>query len=727
MKCNIEFDLLEHETVRTDAISFLPDPSRGETGTLAVFAPGYTSEKSQLLSWGTGLAALGVPTLIFDLPGHYLGNLHPLGSFEDFKNHTPHLFARGLETLRERAGERGREAYQVVLGGHSLGSLMAAEAIRLPDFSSMARLLIGVGLSASPANGTHIFETDLYRETLEVRKQLVAPCLSPDRIIPWIKEDKANVSLSGETVFSVDREGRPGRGPFERGASRRHSAPEGQSGDDEGRAPVGSSPTGCRRDSHLQPPEEGLAVGAHPTRGGQREPMSYFDWQMERFREGGDQPAIIWRGQPCSFRDLAAGCEQWLDRFAGHGIVPGSSVAVVGEFSPPSISALLALLKLRCVLVPLSWEAAESSQELLAVAGVEHRLEIGVDGGWELSAGPGWRDHPLLQQQRASGDASLVLFSSGSTGQPKAILHGLTKLLHKFRTPRHCYRTLGFLLFDHIGGFNTLFYSLANLGCLVIAEDRTVVRVCEAIENHRVELLPTSPSFLNLLLAAEAHRSFDLSSLKLITYGTEVMSERTLQQANAAFPDARFLQTYGLSELGILRSKSQANGSLMVKVGGEAFETKVVDGRLHIRGGSSMLGYLNAPDPFDEDGWFDTGDEVEQDGAYYRFLGRQSDIINVGGQKVYPVGIEEVIAELPEVLDVAVFGEKHPLLGETVTAAVQLADPISALEMKRRIARHCSGRLLPYMIPVKVRVADEQLFTHRFKKIRQPTMEATSR
>ncbi len=453
--------------------------------------------------------------------------------------------------------------------------------------------------------------------------------------------------------------------------------------------------------------------------------MSYFTWQMERFREGAGQPAIIWRDQAYTFDDLAISCHQWLDRFAAQGVRPGSSVAVVGEFSPQSISALLALLKLSCVMVPLSreslsWESREPHEELLVVAGVEHVLELGQGDEWSMKEGPGRRDHPLLEKQRAAQQPSLVLFSSGSTGQPKAILHDLAKLLNKFRTPRHCYRTLGFLLFDHIGGFNTLFYSLANLGCLIIAEDRTVTKVCEVIERHGVELLPTSPSFLNLILAAEAHRSFDLSSLRLITYGTEVMSERTLALANEAFPEVRFLQTYGLSEVGILRSKSQANSSLMVKVGGEDIETRVVDGRLHLRGGSSMLGYLNAPDPFDADGWFDTGDEVVQEGPYLRFLGRQSDIINVGGQKVYPVGIEEVISELPEVIDVAVFGEKHPLLGETVAAAVQLAEPLSALEMKRRITRHCRGRLLPYMIPVKVRVADEKLFTHRFKKIRSP-------
>jgi acyl-coenzyme A synthetase/AMP-(fatty) acid ligase len=280
-------------------------------------------------------------------------------------------------------------------------------------------------------------------------------------------------------------------------------------------------------------------------------------------------------------------------------------------------------------------------------------------------------------------------------------------------------RTVSFLLFDHIGGFNTLLYTLANLGTAVVPRDRSVSQVCDAIQKHRAQLLPTSPSFLNLLLLGEAHRNYDLSSLELVTYGTEVMPERTLVLLGAAIPNARLQQTYGLSELGILRSKSASNQSLLVKVGGEDYETRVVDGTLHIRARSSMLGYLNAPSPFDADGWFNTGDAVIQEGEYYRILGRRSEIINVGGQKVYPAEVETVIAELPEVIDVAVKGMQHLLLGQAVVATVQMDEPISSIEMKRRIVRHCTGRLQPYMIPTKVEVVTESQVNGRFKKVRR--------
>ena len=210
-----------------------------------------------------------------------------------------------------------------------------------------------------------------------------------------------------------------------------------------------------------------------------------------------------------------------------------------------------------------------------------------------------------------------------------------------------------FLLLDHIGGVNTLFYTLSNGGAVIVPSDRSPVAICDAIERHRVELLPTSPTFLNMLaLSGEAERR-DLSSLRLITYGTEPMPASTLERACATFPQARLLQTYGLTELGIMRSQSRESNSLWVRIGGEDFEWKVVDGRLWIRAKSAMLGYLNAPSPFDAEGFFDTGDLVETDGEWVRFLGRKSDIINVGGNKVFPAEVESILLEMENVADVS--------------------------------------------------------------------------
>ncbi|MCH8006732.1 MAG: AMP-binding protein, partial [Planctomycetes bacterium] len=137
---------------------------------------------------------------------------------------------------------------------------------------------------------------------------------------------------------------------------------------------------------------------------------------------------------------------------------------------------------------------------------------------------------------------------------------------------------------------------------------------------------------------------------------TEPMRQSTLRRFHELLPKVQLQQTYGLTETGVLRSKSKSSDSLWVRIGGKGFETRVVEGILQIKAESAMLGYLNAPNPFTEDGWMDTGDLVEVDGEFIRFLGRESEIINVGGEKVYPAEVENVIQQMEGVEDVAVTG-----------------------------------------------------------------------
>ena len=92
-------------------------------------------------------------------------------------------------------------------------------------------------------------------------------------------------------------------------------------------------------------------------------------------------------------------------------------------------------------------------------------------------------------------------------------------------------------------------------------------------------------------------------TLRIITYGTERMDQPTLDALCELLPNVEFRQTFGMSELGIVRVKSEASNSLFMKVGGEGVETRVVNNVLEIRSKARMLGYLNAESPFDEDGW----------------------------------------------------------------------------------------------------------------------------
>lgn len=449
-----------------------------------------------------------------------------------------------------------------------------------------------------------------------------------------------------------------------------------------------------------------------------------LDWLLDRMAGAADAPAIAHGAQVSTYRELLARVEHWQRLLSDRGI-SGRVVSIEAEYGAEAVAVFLAATSAGNVLVPISAASHAHRDDFLEIAEVEYRLRLDlspVEASGEqpdpITATGRSASHACYAPLRESGHPGLVLFSSGSTGKHKAAVHDLKALLKKFSVPRHCYRTLVFLQLDHIGGVNTLFYTLSNAGAVVVSEGRTPRQVCEAIATHRVELLPTSPTFLNLLLLSEEQQRHDLSSLKLITYGTEPMPEHTLQKVHALFPEVKLLQTYGLSELGILRSQSRESGSLWMRVGGEGFETKIVDGRLFIKASSAMLGYLNAPNPFDADGFFDTGDLAEVDGEWIRILGRKSEIINVGGNKVFPLEVENALLALSNVEDVAVHGEPNPITGQVVVATIRLTEPEEAVAFKTRMKLFCADKLAGYKVPVKVRFVDT-LHSERFKKVRK--------
>jgi acyl-CoA synthetase (AMP-forming)/AMP-acid ligase II len=263
-----------------------------------------------------------------------------------------------------------------------------------------------------------------------------------------------------------------------------------------------------------------------------------------------------------------------------------------------------------------------------------------------------------------------------------------------------------------------MFHTLSNGGVVLGLRDRQPQSVCAFIEKYKIELLPASPTFLNLLLISEEYKKYDLNSLKLISYGTEPMPQSTLQRLPKIFPNVKLQQTYGLIELGVLRSKSKGNESLWVKVGGEGFETRITEGLLEIKAQSAMIGYLNAPSPFTRDGWFKTGDQVEVDGEYYKILGRKSELINVGGEKVYPAEVESTILEMDNVAEVTVYGEKNPIMGNVVSAKVRLIRDENKNEFTRRLKKYCREKMHSYKVPVKVIITDEEQFSERYKKKR---------
>jgi long-chain acyl-CoA synthetase len=442
-------------------------------------------------------------------------------------------------------------------------------------------------------------------------------------------------------------------------------------------------------------------------------------WMRERFAERGGDEAIVWGDRSYTYDWLRERIAREHLELESMKAGPGTVVVLSGDYSPRAVALLIAIAERGAIAVPLSPAASAEAGALIELAEAEVVLTLGEGEAIAASRTGRTSSHALYEKLRERGSPGLVLFTSGSTGKPKAVVHDLGRLFEKFEVKKQKLRTMSFLLFDHIGGINTLLYTLSNGGTLVIPGDHDPDLVAGGIARHKVELLPTSPTFLNLLLLSGAHERHDLSSLKLITYGTEPMPESTLARIADALPWVKLQQTYGLSEMGILRSRSRDDRSLWVKLGGEGFETRVVDGMLEVKGRSAMLGYLNAPSPFTADGWFMTGDEVEQDGEWFLIKGRRSEIINVGGQKVYPAEVESVIGLMNNVKDVTVIGEPHPIMGHVVACRVNLVEEEDARELRTRLRKFCRERLADFKVPVKIEITSSAQYNARHKRIRK--------
>ena len=445
-----------------------------------------------------------------------------------------------------------------------------------------------------------------------------------------------------------------------------------------------------------------------------------MNWLLERFGTAPSHIAFIHEGRQVTYDEVLVSIKDFSCRISSVGILKGEAVVVMGDFSPEVFCLMLALAQQGSIVIPLTKNSVIEEAVALGVSGCDWYLEFDADGKEvAFTKRVIQTDNGLLTSFRATGAPGLVLFSSGSTGKPKGILHDFNLVIEKFRKQRQAVVAIPFLMIDHFGGINTILAITASMGTVVTVSDRSPPKICEAIARYKVELLPATPSFLTLLMASHLEREYDLSSLKRITYGTEVMPQLTLDRLNQAFPKVVLQQTYGLSEVGVLRSQSRGDGSLWVRIGGEGFQTKVVNDVLWVKSEYAMVGYLNSPSEFDADGWFNTQDQVEVDGEYFRILGRVTDLINVGGQKVYPTEVENVILELENILDVAVFGEKHSLLGQVVVAKIVLENSETVESVKKRVRHACLAKLSSFKVPTKVIVVEGVLHSARQKKIRR--------
>ena len=438
---------------------------------------------------------------------------------------------------------------------------------------------------------------------------------------------------------------------------------------------------------------------------------------LEKFKSFNSKNAIVFEDRIYTYEEFIKQIKDYKNILDKHNI-SSKVVVILGDYSFYNLALFFALYENKNIIVPITSNIKKVQDDFIKESFCQTIIKTD-EKNLLIQDLKNTSSHNMIDNLREKNSSGLILFSSGSTGKPKAMIHNLDTLIDSFKDKKEkSMNMLVFLMFDHIGGLNTVFNALCMGACLIIPKIKDAKTICELIEKYKIMVLPSSPTFLNLILISEEYKNYDLSSLRMITYGTETMPQSLLLKLKEVFPKVKFLQTFGTSETGISTTSSKSSNSLFMKLEDINGEYKIVENELWLRSKTQVLGYLNASmDSFTSDGWFKTGDLVEVDGEYIKIIGRAKEVINVGGQKVLPSEIESIILEMEEISDCMVYGEKNAITGQTVVCDVVLNKNIE--NIKKRVRVFCKDRLDAYKIPTKVNVVDKTNFSDRFKKIRR--------
>lgn len=325
----------------------------------------------------------------------------------------------------------------------------------------------------------------------------------------------------------------------------------------------------------------------------------------------------------------------------------------------------------------------------------------------------------------APGDPVLIL-TSGTTGRPKGTRHQWSRLLaaaHPERqaTPR---RWLLAYNLNQYAGIQVLLHVIGSADTLVIPESPQPRHGVAAMRAHGVTNVSATPTFWRFALHLLDRPDESLPPLTQITLGGEAVGDALLAGLRRLFPRAQISQVYASSEFGSSVSVTDGRAGLPLSVldrpDGAPVQFRVVDGELHARSAIGMRGYYSGEDR--DDGWHPTGDLVEVDDDRIRFVGRTTEVINVGGVKVHPLPIEAVVATVPGVVAAAVFGHPNPVTGSIVAVDVMAADGTDADELKAAI-REATGALPPAQRPRRIRVVEQLDISN--SKVRRSGQEGT--
>jgi long-chain acyl-CoA synthetase len=502
--------------------------------------------------------------------------------------------------------------------------------------------------------------------------------------------------------------------------------------------------------------QEGLITAGAPAP--RVEPRTLAELVAFDARTAPDRTAVIFDDVAYSYAHIDAAIERAADALAEGGVRPGDRVALLLPNDLTYIAAFYGIARLGAIAVPLNplYRAAEVAHALrdsepsaaivhaslwehASAAFVEARLGMVAVAGGSGDPGDGASDWDgLLARSRSRAerhapkpdDVVLICYTGGTTGRPKGAMHSHATLLANCRQggsmARRVFgpadRTLVSIPLFHMYGLQSGMNQMFRVGgSFVLMRRFESTAVLRNIERYRCTCLLAAPPMLVRWTEAPELRSFDLTSLRVVTSGSAPLAANIMHEFKAATGVA-VSESYGLTEAGPT-THSNSNGPVD-KIGTVGppvpdVQSRLVDadgkdvargeaGQIVVRSPALMLGYWRDPEATAvaiRDGWLYTGDiAVEDEDGYYTIVDREKDMISAGGFKVWPREVEDALAAHPAVLEAAVVGMPDHYAGEKPMAYVVLRAGATATDAE--LSEFLRASLATYKIPAFIEFVD---------------------
>jgi acyl-CoA synthetase (AMP-forming)/AMP-acid ligase II len=486
---------------------------------------------------------------------------------------------------------------------------------------------------------------------------------------------------------------------------------------------------------------------------------------LQLARRWGTRPHIILGERVFSFDDMRGAVDAKVAELKACGVKRGDRIFLVGWNGPEWVVNFWACLCAGAipVLANTWWSAAEMASGLaalepaltLADSSAAAKMPAGARcGPWALATitSATTASAPPREEDPGSEDeTAVIIFTSGTSGQPKAVvlshravlarlhmtLQVTRKLPHQVDESAHDVALITGPLF-HVGQMHTLLRGVIVGDTLVVSGGRyDPAEVLELIERHRINRWTAVPTMVSRLLDHPDIARRDVSSLKSISIGGAPVHAELMQRMRSALPSVspRVPTGYGLTENG-----GQATGSAgsenvellgstgkpmpLVEVSFLAHEG-LPDGEILLRAPTQMSGYWGiAESPIDAQGWLHTGDlgRLDERGNLW-ITGRSKDMIIRGGENIAPAAVERALMNIEGVDEAVVFGVPHTDLGEEVMAVVVVNGSLTAEQLREQL----KGRVASFAIPSRWKLQKEALPTNPAGKVDKPAISLQAR